>query len=60
MAGAIRAELVLASRIAGLEPPCDTVWVDLNESHQLLGTHCYEPVAVLETPLGADVLAREG
>ena len=24
-----RAEIVLASRIAGLEPPVDTVWVDL-------------------------------
>jgi citrate lyase subunit beta / citryl-CoA lyase len=27
-----RAEIVLASRIAGLEPPVDTVWVDLSDA----------------------------
>lgn len=30
-----RAEIVLASRIAGLEPPIDTVWVDLNDAEGL-------------------------
>jgi citrate lyase subunit beta/citryl-CoA lyase len=30
-----RAEIVLASRIAGLEPPVDTVWVDLSDPEGL-------------------------
>ncbi len=30
-----RAEIVLASRIAGLEPPIDTVWVDLKDGEGL-------------------------
>lgn len=30
-----RAEIVLASRIAGLEPPVDTVWVDLSDAEGL-------------------------
>lgn len=30
-----RAEIVLASRLAGLEPPIDTVWVDLSDTEGL-------------------------
>lgn len=30
-----RAEIVLASRVAGLEPPIDTVWVDLSDTDGL-------------------------
>lgn len=30
-----RAEIVLASRVAGLEPPVDTVWVDLSDGEGL-------------------------
>jgi citrate lyase subunit beta / citryl-CoA lyase len=33
-----RAEIVLASRIAGLEPPIDTVWADLSDADGLVAS----------------------